>query len=65
MANFNFMQSAKLLFKGSDHEEVQECFTAGKFYHADQTSNGDFRVNDDNGDNWHIDRDDDDFEVIQ
>lgn len=61
----NFMQSLKVRFNGSDNEEAQECFTAGKVYHADQTSSGNFMMNDDHGDRWHIDRDDDDFEVIE
>lgn len=60
----DFMASAVIKFLGTDNPEAQECFTAGKSYHADCTSGGNYMVRDDRGDDWHIDGDDDDFEVI-
>lgn len=60
----DFMSSAKIKFLGSDYEPTQECFTVGRVYHADCSSAGNFMVVDDNGDDWVIESDDDDFEVI-
>lgn len=57
------MQSTVIKFLGSDCEEVNECFTAGKRYHADVSSAGNYFVYDDHGDTWAIDPDDDDFAV--
>lgn len=57
------MQSTSIKFLGSDEAEVYSCFTAGKRYHADVSSAGNFYVNDDHGETWVIDPDDDDFEV--
>ena len=58
------MQSARLKFCGSDRDETKRCFTVGRLYHADQTSAGNFIITDDFDCDWHIDRDDDDFEIV-
>lgn len=61
----NFMRSARLKFCGSDQAETQRCFTVGKVYHADCTSAGNYLIVDNFGTDWHIDGDDDDFEVVE
>lgn len=57
------MQSTVIKFLGSDCDEVNEYFTAGKRYHADVSSAGNYLVYDDRGDKWSIDPDDDDFAI--
>lgn len=64
MANFNFMHDKRIKFLGSDNAETSRCFTVGAQYRADQTSCGNFITRDNFGDDWHIDRDDDDFEIV-
>jgi hypothetical protein len=62
----NFMSSARIKFKGSDTlEELNQCFTVGKEYHADVSSAGNFFVYDDKGETWAIDPDDDDFAIVE
>lgn len=58
------MRSAGIKFLGSDYWEYNECFTIGKAYHADVSSAGNFLVIDDNGNDWLIDSDNEDFEVM-
>ena len=60
----DFMRSAAIKFVGSDYEPMKECFTPGKVYRADCSSAGNFMVADDFGDDWAIEADDEDFEVI-
>ena len=55
------MQSTVVKFFGSDYEELNECFTAGKRYHADVSSEGNLFIYDDHGDTWIIDPDYEDF----
>ena len=43
------MKSAAIKFLGSDYDFVNECFTVGRAYHADVSSDGNFFVYDDNG----------------
>ena len=57
------MQSTVIKFMGSDCQELNERFTAGKSYHADVSSAGNYFVYADNGDTWVIEPDDDDFTI--
>lgn len=61
----DFMASRRIRFTGSDYHEAQRCFTVGKLYHADCTSAGNYLIVDNFGTDWHIDGDDDDFEVVE
>lgn len=46
----DFMHQMIAVFKGSDDQEVKECFTADKHYSASLTSFGNISLLDDNGD---------------
>lgn len=59
------MRSAGIKFLGSDSDELNECFTIGRAYYADISSAGNYFLRDDKGDEWVIDPDDDDFELMQ
>lgn len=53
----------QIKFIGSEDPEMQKCFTAGKRYNANDETwpPGFISVFDDNGDEWAIKKNDDDF----
>ncbi|UIU28280.1 hypothetical protein SA12KD_64 [Escherichia phage vB_EcoS_SA12KD] len=59
----DFMHQMIAVFKGSEDEEVKECFTVDKHYNASLTSFGNISLLDDNGDPWVFDEDTDCFEI--
>lgn len=59
----DFMHQMIAVFKGSDDQEVKECFTVDNPYSASLTSFGNISLLDDNGDPWTFDEDTDCFEI--
>lgn len=59
----DFMHQMIVVFKGSEDEEVRECFTIEKSYSASLTSFGNISMIDDNGDQWIFEDDTDCFEI--